>query len=192
MPLFRKRTLFHVEERLPDQEELKLRFRRRILIGAVLGFLIVLGFPVFRELRPELEARRETRWFAQTLLDARLLAARSRAPVTLRLEGDKWKRAQLQSGTHCATKTLGPGPEEVWEKPHVSWRLKLQRPSGEPVEGTELCVHPLEGLKLGGEAVGEGTLLITATPKTEPEGELRRPAHLLISQYGADVQTLSH
>lgn len=192
MPLFRKRTLFHVEERLPDQEELKLRFRRRILAGALLGFLLVLGFPVFRELKPTLEARRETRWLAETLLDARLLAARSRAPVSLRLEGDRWKRTQLPAGANCTTKPAELGPEEVWEKPLVAWRMKLQRPSGEPVEGTELCVHPVAGLMLGEEAVAEGTLLVTASPKNADEGEPSRQAHLLISQYGAEVQTLSH
>lgn len=190
MSFFRRRTLFHVEERLPDQEDLRLRFRRRMLASAVLGFLLVLGFPVYRELHPELRARRETRRLAEALLESRLLAARSRAPVALRIVDRRWERSFLSPGSGCNDPS--PSPVQSWESAAVSWLLKLQRANGEPVLGTQLCLHPLKGLLLGDEPVGEGTLLISAQPVVEEGQAPRRAAHLLISQYGAEIQTLSH
>ncbi|MGZ3704429.1 MAG: hypothetical protein ACXWP1_00290, partial [Bdellovibrionota bacterium] len=85
MSLFRRNTIFHVEETIPDPEELKLRFRRRILLCALTGFIAVLGAPVARDLHQNLNARAEARRFAEHMLTARTLAAESRVPVALDL-----------------------------------------------------------------------------------------------------------
>lgn len=187
---FRRRTLFHVEERLPDQEDIKLRFRRRVIACALVGFVVVLGFPVLRELQPELHARRETRWLAQLLLESRLMAAKSRAPVALRVNGGKWERLILAKGAGCKDLAAST-PAQVWESEGVNWQLKLQRASGDPMVGSSLCVHPLEGLLLENEAVAEGTLLISANPVADTDPSGPRSSHLLISQHGAEIQTIN-
>jgi hypothetical protein len=187
MPIFRRRTLFHAEERLPDQEDLKLRFRRRIVLCALLGFLLILGFPVFRQLHPELLARRETRLLAQLLFDSRLLAAQARAPVALRLNGTQWERSLLTSGAKCGD--ASNTPVQIWSASNMQWQMKLQRKVGDPLLGTLLCLDPNAGLLLNEEPIADGDLLISAQPMG---AQTLRAAHLLISNYGSEVQTITH
>lgn len=110
MGLFRRTTIFHVEESLPDPEELKLRFRRRVLLVTFFAFLIVLGAPVVRELRPFLSGRVEARRFAERMLEARTLASVSRAPVSLEIsaDGQAWKRKTYLPADGCEKEATGP------------------------------------------------------------------------------------
>lgn len=185
MPFFRRKTLFHVEETLPDPEELKLRFRRRVLILTFIGFVAVLAIPVARDLRPDLATRKGAREFAEKLLETRVLAAQSRAPIALELaeDGKSWKRVFHGVGQDCASHVAGP--EEIWPS-DISWKLQVQKEGGETYGGKALCLHPTLGLLLDSVPVENGKLLVTALRDDQKES-----AYLLISAFGADLQMIS-
>jgi hypothetical protein len=187
MLFFRRKTLFHVEESLPDPEELKLRFRRRVLILTFLGFLVVLAIPVARDLRSDLATRRGARLFAEKIIETRLLAARSRNPISLELKPDSqsWKRVfHARGGNDCAGGSTGP--EELWPS-EISWKLQVQREGGETFGGRVLCLHPTLGILLDSVPVENGKLLVTAL-----RADLKDSAYLLISSFGADLQMINH
>lgn len=185
MRIFRKSTIFHAEENAPDPEDLRLRFRRRVLLTAAIGFLLVLGFPVLRDQKKSLLLRSEARHLAERLLDTRLLAVRHRHPISLGIKNDRWVRTFHLEGNDCEQTSMGP--EERWEGKEVQWHFRLQAESGESFDGKQLCLHPLFGLLLDQTPVAEGKLLATgnfsdATPSIR----------LLFSHFGADIQILSH
>lgn len=187
MPLFRRKTLFHVEETLPDPEELKLRFRRRVLILTFLGFLAVLAIPVARDMRSDLATRKGARLFAEKILETRLLAANSRNPISLELEPDSksWRRVfHARGGNDCAVGSIGP--DEHWPS-EISWKLQVQKEGGETFGGRVLCLHPTLGILLDSVPVENGKLLVTAL-----RGDLKDSAYLLISAFGSDLQMISH
>ncbi len=190
MGLFRKNTIFHVEETLPDPEELKLRFRRRILFCAVIGFLLVLGTPVARDLRPTLNARAEARRFAEQMLEARTISATSRMPVSLKIGADRlsWSRHFHAAGDSCDAEA--PGPSAVVPTEGALWKLQAQQENGTAVTGHFLCWHPAKGLLLDSLPLGEGKLLVSLAYREDggPEKDL---AAVLVTQGGAELQTIS-
>lgn len=193
MSLFRRSTIFHVEETLPDPEELKLRFRRRVLLCATAGFLAVLGAPVARDLKTNLHARAEARRFAERLLEARSLAAASRAPVALEMSADHqtWKETFYVAGEACVTEA--PGPHVQFSGDGMRWKMKAQQANGTTVTGSKLCWHPGKGLLLDAQPLEqEGKLLVSLSASPEeglPEQEL---ASVLVTQGGAELQTISY
>jgi hypothetical protein len=191
MSLFRKNTIFHVEESLPDPEELKLRFRRRILIFSLLGFLLVLGTPVARDLRPNLNARAEARVFAERMLEARTLAAISRMPVSLEIAPDKqgWRRAFHAQGENCAAEA--PGPSLSFSTEGEFWKVQAQQENGSAVSGHTLCWHPVRGLLLDSVPLGDGKLLVSLST-SEGGAAVRELASVLVTQGGAEFQTISY
>jgi hypothetical protein len=191
MGLFRRSTIFHVEESIPDPEELKLRFRRRVLMLTVLGFLIVLGTPVARDLRPYLRGRAEARRFAEKMLEARTLAAASRMPVSLELSGSgqEWKR-KIYAPTDACEKEAA-GPEAVMSTAGVAWKLKAEQENGEALSGHKLCWHPRRGLLLNTVPLANAKLLVSLQSKEEG-GPTEDLAYLLVTQGGAEMQTISH
>ena len=189
MSLFRRKTIFHAEEALPDPEEIKLRFRRRVLLLTFLGFLLVLAIPVARDLKTDLTARAETRKLGERILETRTLAAKARAPVSLELADDNrtWRRVQHGPGERCDNPA--PGPRLEWSTEEVSWKLQVQKESGETISGRTLCLHPLAGVELDTDPVGQGKLLVTASKATGgPEQE--EAAYLFVTDYGAEIQAL--
>jgi len=189
MSIFRRKTIFHVEDALPDPEELKLRFRRRVLLLTFVGFLAVLSIPVARDLQPDLAARSQTRRFADRILEARTLASVGRAPVSLELDGDSrtWKRVFHARDADCASPASAP--EESWNS-EVSWKLQVQKSTGETFSGRSLCLHPSQGLLLDAVPVADGKLLITTLNETQ-NGPAKESAYLILSEFGADLQMLS-
>ncbi len=195
MSLFRRRTIFHAEESLPDPEELKLRFRRRVLLFAALGFVLVLGIPVARDLQAELHARAQTRMFAKQIMDTRAMAASGRAPISLRLQDDNksWLAVfHAQGGENCDSESTGPGL--AWSTTDVWWKLQVQQENGETLAGRQICFHPTKGLLLDSSPIANGKLLVTAQPvELAEEGRpALRPAYLLVGQYGAEIQMVTH
>jgi len=190
MALFRKSTIFHVEETLPDPEELKLRFRRRILLCAVLGFLLVLGAPVARDLRSTLRGRAEARRFAEEMLEARTISAISRMPVSLQISADRqgWRRHFHISGEACGAEA--PGPSAVVPTVGARWKLQAQQEDGSAVTGSTLCWHPSKGLLLDSLPLGEGKLLVSLA-SNEDGAQEKELAAVLITQGGAELQTIS-
>ncbi len=192
MSLFRRNTIFHVEESLPDPEELKLRFRRRVLLVTLCGFLAVLGTPVVRELRPHLQARVEARRFAENMLEARTLAAHSRMPVALELDaaGQSWKRKIYAPSEHCEKEIAGP----VHSLPAsgLGWQLKAEQENGESVTGHKLCWHPGKGLLLDTVPLANAKLLVSLAAEITEGSGVQNLAYVLVTQGGAELQTISH
>jgi hypothetical protein len=188
MGLFRQRTIFHAEDSLPDPEEIKLRFRRRILWLTFFGFLLVLAIPVIRDLRSNLEARSEARRFAQWMIEARTSAAASRAPVALHYNAstNAWTRSPCAAGTNCSAEV--PGPAEQWPASEARWTLQYQPAAGETLSAKRICFHPNVGLELDSSAVTDGKLLITVLPGSEGA----KPAYILVTDGGADIQLVTH
>lgn len=190
MALFRRSTIFHAEEALPDPEELKHRFRRRVLLFTFLGFLLVLGTPVARDLRADLNARAEARRFAEQMLTARTLATASRLPVSMRFipESQAWQRSLHSLGDSCTTEVYGPSSLIPLEG---SWKLLAQQENGTALTGQVLCWHPTRGLLLDATPLGEGKLLVSlmARDDANPDHKL---ASVLVTQAGAEFQTISY
>ncbi len=192
MSLFRRNTIFHVEESLPDPEELKLRFRRRVLLITLAGFLTVLGAPVVRELRPFLQSRVEARRFAESMLEARTLAAVSRVPVALELDpdGQTWKRKFYTPSESCENEAAGP--VATLPVSGLGWKLKAEQGNGESITGTRLCWHPRKGLLLNTVPLANAKLLVSLTAEVLEGAGHRDLAYLLVTQGGAELQTISH
>jgi hypothetical protein len=192
MSLFRRNTIFHVEESLPDPEELKLRVRRRVLLCATVGFLLVLGTPVARDLRQNLHGRAEARRFAERLLEARSLAAASRVPVSLEIEPDRqgWQQIFYTAGEGCTTEA--PGPRSRYSTEGVFWKVQAQQDDGTAVGGHRLCWHPSKGLMLDSTPLDHGKLLVSLSTTTEEGTAPQELASVLITQGGAEMQTISY
>ncbi|MGZ3693764.1 MAG: hypothetical protein ACXWQO_06160 [Bdellovibrionota bacterium] len=191
MRLFRPRTIFHVEDSLPDPEELKLRFRRRILLLTFLGFLIVLAIPVFRDLKGNIEARSEARQFAEWLVETRTQAAVGRLPISVDYDPaiHAWNRIHHAPGENCALEAMGPPEQKI--SGAVTWKLQVQQETGETLPARHICLHPLLGLLLDGVPMKDGKLLITALPELEAGETEAKPAYLLVTSAGADLQVLT-
>lgn len=189
MSIFRRKTIFHAEEALPDPEEIKLRFRRRVLLLTFLGFLLVLAIPVARDLKTDLKARAETRKLGERILETRTLAAKTRSPVSLELADDNrtWRRVVHAPGERCDNPA--PGPRVEWNTEEVSWKLQVQKESGETISGRTLCLHPLAGVELDADPVGQGKLLVTAAKEAEGMNQ-EEAAYLFVTDFGAEIQAL--
>lgn len=190
MRLFRRRTIFHVEDTLPDPEELKLRFRRRILLLTFCGFVLVLGIPVVRGMRTNLETRVDARKFAEQLIATRTMASAKRTPVSLDFKAEEgtWRRAEHAGDGPCDGAILGT--PEVWVTEGVQWKFQRQQENEATVTGKTLCLHPRQGLMLDRHPLNEGKLLVTVTGPSNPDAE-NLPTYLLITQGGAGLQILT-
>lgn len=185
--LFRKNTIFHAERANPDAEELKIRFRRRVLALTFLGFLLILGVPVVRSIHQDLTARKNTRVLAEIFLDSRSLAALSRSAVSLVLtvDGKTWERRFHLPGEDCSLAAEGPTELFTFEN---AWKIQMKTSDGGSKQGQQICLHPHRGVLLEGEVLQAGTLLIA----TQLEGEEFNPSYLLFSEFGSDVQLVSN
>jgi hypothetical protein len=189
MSLFRRKTIFHAEEAMPDPEEIRLRFRRRVLLIALLGFLLVLGIPVARDIQSDLHARAGTRKLAEQILESRTLAAKGRAPVSFTLSEDNhtWRREFHAVGETCAKSAEGPVGQ--WETGDVVWKIQGRKANGEGINGRTLCLNPSKGLELDSMPLDDGKLMITGSRKDE-SGAMSEAAFLFVSEYGANIQAL--
>jgi len=192
MSLFRRNTIFHVEETIPDPEELKLHFRRRILLCALVGLLAVLGTPVARDLRPNLHARAEARRFVERMLNARTFAAQTRTPVGFELSADRqsWLQVNYANGEACSMESSGPPSRFAADG--FSWKLQAQQENGAALTGHKLCWHPAKGLLLDSSPLDSGNLLITLMGSGEEGGAEQDLASVLVTQGGAELQTISY
>lgn len=191
MRLFRKKTIFHVDEALPDPEEIKWRFRRRIFFSTCIGVALLLGIPVFRDIRPYLQAKQEARKLASLLYDTRLLAARNRTAMLLELVDESknlWRRSAASSG--CAERL--PGVSEEFSFPKALWQISAQEAGSKEVHSASaLCFDPLKGLFADKTPLQEnGRLLISARPEDGSPSDPKNPK-LLLTNFGAELYFLT-
>jgi len=185
----RKRTIFHVEESLPDPEEIKLRFRRRIMLLSFLGAIGILSIPVLKDLEDSLRIKQELRKLSDYILESKKLAARTRRPVLLTLseEGRNWSRFQSLKSDSCEVDKRGNAPESL--QTNFSWSLNLKSQAGESVQSTSLCFHPILGALIGNIVLGDSQLLLSArTGDPSAQSESYKAAYLLISRSGDEIQ----
>jgi hypothetical protein len=192
MSLFRRNTIFHVEESIPDPEEIRVRRHRRILFCAVIWFVTLLGVPMAHELRPNIHARAEARRFAERMLQARTLASEARAPVGFELGADKqsWLQVNYLAGDTCTNEASGP--HSPFSSEGISWKLQAQQENGNPLTGHRLCWHPGRGLLLDSVPLENGKLLVTLSGAPEEGAPEQVLASVLVTQGGAEMQTISY
>jgi hypothetical protein len=188
MSLFRRNTIFHVERSSPDAEDLKLRFRRRVLGLTFLGFLVILGLPVVRELSTDLITRNNARILAEKFIESRALAISARTPISLALssDGKSWERKFHLDSEDCSIPM--EGPFEVWQFEN-HWKIQMKIGSGETKTGSQICWHPRKGILFDNTTLEGGTLLIAANHNSEDTSP--SSSYLLLSEYGSDLQIVS-
>lgn len=185
--LFRRRkTIFHVEESLPDPEEIKLRFRRRIMIFSFLGAVGILTVPVFNELEDSLRLKKELRKISDFILESKRLAAQTRLPIVLTLsqEGKNWSRILSSKSDICEKESKADqgGLETIY-----SWGLNLKNELGDTIRGDSICFHPTKGVLVGDSILGESQLLLSARIGDQSFGN-PKAAYILMSQFGDEIQ----
>jgi hypothetical protein len=188
MALFRRNTIFHVERSSPDAEDLKLRFRRRVLGLTFFGFLVILGLPVFRDLSTDLVTRNNSRILAEKFIESRAMATSARTPISLTLsaDGKSWERNFHLDADDCSRPM--EGPNEIWGFEN-HWKIQMKVSNGETKIGTQICLHPRRGILFDNSSLDTGTLLIAANHSGE-ETSLSS-SYLLFSEYGSDLQIVS-
>jgi hypothetical protein len=190
--IFRKRVLFRVEETLPDPEEQKWTFRRRILLIALLVAIGILGVPVYEDRAPHLRTLKEARTLAGTILETRLYSMQHRVAVSLHLDSTdrrSWTRV-FHSGAECTD--IDTIPKQKFILQHSVWRIQ---PIAESSEATKevhsLCFHPWKGLLIDGIAVENARVAVQGYPEEDIETQRTdRVAQLLLEQNGAAVTIL--
>lgn len=187
--MFRKKLIFQTEDALPDPEELKYHFRRRILLITLFIGICLLGFPVFREIHPYLVAKTKARHFAEIVLDTRLLAAKEREPVALEIDAadpKRWIRSVHKKDAHCDGEATA---EEVIQTEGVHWDLRYKTEQSQEVHSTtHLCFNPSLGLFADGVPLQHAELLISAYSDSD---EKNRSAKILLSDGSAEINFLS-
>lgn len=166
---WRRKVMFRVDPERPEPEELKRRFRKRLLKSAFIVAITLLGIPVFRDRLPAMASARLVREFAEWLGDSQTLAASFRAPVMIRFDAQSgtWQRWFFAStASDCRspeTSAIYPAeyfsPEEnqpaIWT---ASWL-------GKNIQ--TLCYHPQTGWSIESTALVAQPILISASPQED-------------------------
>ncbi len=190
--IFRKRVLFRVEETLPDPEEQKWIFRRRVLALTALIAIGILSVPVFQDRAPHLRTLTEARSLAGTILATRLYATQHRVAVSLRLDpADRrsWIRT-FHATADCSTAdTL---PAQKFSLSRSVWRIQpIMQDASEGKEVQTLCFDPWKGLIADGVPVNDSKIAIQGYPEEDIETQRTdRVTQVLIDQGGATVTIL--
>lgn len=179
----RKKTIFHVEETLPDPEEVKFRFRRRIMAFSFFGAIGILAVPVLKEMEATFHLKREIREVSEYLLESKKIAIQNRKPVLLELsaEGKSWKRSLSSKEGSCS---ISKGSEHHELATELVWTLNLKNSTGETVQRRELCFDPVKGILAGDAILGDSLLLLSASSA----GQGGKSAYILISRFGDEIQ----
>jgi hypothetical protein len=186
---FRKRTIFHIEDNAPEEEELRKRFRRRVLFLGLIFFLTLTAAPMVTSMVVDFQAMSEIRKVAQMIQRVREVSMTERVAVQVEWlpERQEWGLYRTASGESCAV--ARKGPPEPFSNSGIQWKFRLKLVSGEAVEGKTICFDPKAGLALDGYAVEKGTLLLTAALQQQPSMEA---GYILLGDYGSEVQLLTN
>lgn len=152
--------MFRADPEAPEPEELKRRFRARVMRLTLLGCVVLLAIPVTRDRIPAIESARAARLFAEFAAESEYLVALNRAPVLLTLDksAQTWKRLLLPAGAKdCSHAEESHTPAQSMEFPAFRWEI---------LSGTKhlnsICFHPLTGPSV--EGADAETLLVTVSP----------------------------
>ncbi|MCO5143324.1 MAG: hypothetical protein M9962_09570 [Oligoflexia bacterium] len=192
MKLFRKKTLFHVEQQITDPDEIKLRFRRKILGLTIVFALLLLSIPVFRSTSARLEARSEARKFAEWFLSSKVLSSQNRTSISMHWIKEKkiWERRIHPKDTDCReTSSSVYGPYQfLGGSNEFDWNIKLASNDQTSMESTTLCIDPKQGLVINGSQVADTPLLVAVLG---PEPESNSPlAYILLNNGGTSMDLL--
>ena len=170
MKIFQRKTIFHTERIAPSLEELKFRFRKRVMLFSFLGFIALMGFPVTKSLIPELFAYLDLNHLTLELLKTRSLAIQSRTPYLMELNsaGTEWSISPRQ-GLRCEESSYGP--HQIWKISRTVWGLE-RRFEGQWKEAKKICIHPSEGIFIDSTPMGEEEIHLSGTAETSERGRV--------------------
>jgi hypothetical protein len=181
----RDKLMFKADALLPDSELLKLRFRSRVFLLALVGAFVLLGVPVMGDRLPALAAHRQARLLAEWMLETRMTSQQSRKSYALILDDKQsqpWARLEFGSVTLCNQEPV-TGPIERRQSTGFSWRILIQDQT--PIDVHTLCFHPLLGLIADNVVVGDKSVTVIVGPSADKEsGRLDRLRHFTLSEQG--------
>jgi hypothetical protein len=154
MAFKREYVMFRADASAPDPDQEKFRFRRRVLFLCVMGVIVLLAIPVFKDRLPALNAHKEAKLFIQKLYEAKLVSQKSGHAFHFSLD-----RQNFSQWTFSQSKADCKGPEiestkEVFLTENFSWRIVAHSNTGEnTIDVQTLCFDPRMGL------FGDGVLV---------------------------------
>lgn len=186
--LFRRQRIFRQSEIPQDPEDIKLRFRRTVVIISFFIALIIISIPIFRYRQPAFRSLSHARHLANLIMNTRTVAGENRTETGVRLVGEnRWVSFSLPKESNCEPpETISPSQELI--QPDSTWRilfLPKYAEDGIGREVTTVCFHPQQGVVADGEPIAEGWLYFLVYPSVDmEEGRNDRSYQIVLSQHG--------
>ncbi len=183
----RRQNIFHKSEIPQDPEEIKLRFRRWMVVFSIFVALIITAIPIFKYRKPAFRSLADARIVANFLMETRANSNLKRSSTGLQLIGDnRWQQVQ-PSKNDCI---LNPSdrPEADLIQSNSAWRILFLPKYANDGIGRDvkyICFHPEQGVVADGEPIAEGWLYFLVSPVEDTESDKKdRSYQLVLSQYG--------
>ena len=191
---FRNKVLFRAEKEMPDPEDLKLRFRRRVVLLTGFGAVCLLSIPVFRDQIPALESHKELRKFTEVLLQSHLLAEQTRSPVVLTLlkngKTQEWEREIRVAAEDCSVVAAAPVEKIAtalgeW---HITYLPENPAPGVSVMEMQSICLHPRHGIFVNNKLVKQGLVQVLLRPEEDSSSaRLDRMQKISLHNEGSEI-----
>lgn len=194
MALFkwRDRAIFRVTAAPLDADEIRLRFRKRVVRLSFLIGIAILAFPILKEKRAIFQTDREVRRVERAVIDARMRAAELRHPTGLELIGrDSWQVTEYPGADTCDASFAGQVKLEKIEQSEITWRplfLDKGDTSGIGSDISRFCFHPVLGVLVDSKALDLGWIYLLVAPKDEALANNKDYIRqLVISNSGSEI-----
>ena len=191
---WRERAIFRVSEAPLDPDEIKIRFRRKILRAAIFVGIMILSIPLIQKKVAGFRADREIRYFARVLLQARTRASKERAPVALEIMHDRrgWNIFELPNHSDCSAMV----PPHSKTSSHLLgiegmfWRplfLSEKETSGIGAPVTRICFDPNHGVILDSKPLDSGWFYIVLRPQDEAAISQNSLHQVILTRAGSEL-----
>lgn len=195
MSLFpwRRRALFHVSDAPLDPDELRLRFRMRVLKISFLVGMATLGYPVLLGKQESFRTDREARRFMEVLLEARLQSSTRRTPIGLQLvDHNSWQITEYPGSEDCDANSPNRVMKEKFSQDEMTWRplfLENGNTTGIGADVSQICFHPVRGLLVDSKPLESGWLYLLVAPKTEMAANNQEQIRqVVLTNFGSEIQ----
>lgn len=193
LPFFRNQSIFHQSETPLDPEDIKLRFRRWMVIFSFLVALVIISIPIFKYRSPAFIALANARSVVELIIDARKLAGQTRSDTGIRLIGQgRWEQFALASDADCMLNKKEANPRRSLVQTRTAWRiLFLPKYAGDGIgrDVQFICFNPQHGVVVDGEPIADGWLYFLVSPKEDVESkEMNRSYQIVLSQHGDKIE----
>ncbi len=195
-PFFRNYSMFRQSNAPQDPEDIKLRFRRWVVIASFLIVLLILAVPVFRFRGPAFAALSNARALVRLIIDVRQGAGHNRKEAGILLVGtDHWEQFTLKDGSDCVLKGKRLKPKRSIHQEATAWRALFLPEYASDGIGRDVqfvCFHPQHGVVADGEPIADGWLYLLVSPKEDVEDKrMERSYQIILSQHGDKLEIRS-